>query len=182
MKQGSLKVARRYAKALISLCDERGDGEAVRAHLLAVCAALDAVPEAHALVANPTIPLDQRRAVLTAVMGACGVAGTAVNLLQLLLDKGRIQVLPAISAEFSALLDLRSGRTEAQVTSAVALSEDAKTRLQGLLVRLLGKQVVLQASVDDQLIGGLVVRVGNTVYDASVANHLARLRQALVSD
>ncbi len=182
MKQGSVKVARRYAKALVSLCDERGDGEAVRTQLQAIATALAEVAEAQAILANPSVSLEQRRSVLGVVTQACGVAGTAKDTVNLLLDKGRIGSLSDISKEFAALQDARSGRTQATVTSAVALSEAAKAHVQDLMTRLLGKQVALDAQVDAGLLGGLVVRVGNTVYDASVSNHLARLRQNLLAD
>ncbi len=182
MKQGSVKVARRYAKALVSLCDERGDGEVVRGHMQAMAVALAEVGEARAILTNPSVALEQRRAVLAAVVNACGVSGTAKDMVNLLLDKSRISSLADISKEFTALQDARSGRTQALVTSAVALGDGAKQRLQDLLGRLLGKRVALDAQVDPSLLGGLVVRVGNTVYDASVANHLARLRQTLLAD
>jgi F-type H+-transporting ATPase subunit delta len=182
MNPASFKVARRYAKALVSLCDERGDGVQARQDLDALVAVMAQNAVAAALLANPTVAIAQRKGLLGQMLDALKVQDTARNLASLLLDKGRIASLEAVSREFNALLDQRSGRTEAQVTSAVALDDAAKARLQQSLGQLLGKQVQLTAAVDPQLIGGLVVRVGNTVYDASVANHLARLRQQLVTE
>lgn len=175
----STKLARRYAKAVISLCDERGDGQAVRAALDGLVAVLGQVPEALQLLANPTVPLDQRKALLTQLLDATAVQGTARNLVQLLLDKGRIIEIAAVRQEFSALLDQQTGRVEAQVSAPIALAPEAQQRVQALLAKMLGKEVVLATQVDPALIGGLVVRIGNTVWDGSVANHLNRLRQQL---
>lgn len=181
MKTTSAKVARRYAKALVSLCDERGDGEAVRSALVQLDAVLSQVPEALELLADPTRPLDQRKQLLAEVTARTQVQGTALDFVRLLLDKGRIGELPRIAQEFGEMLDARSGRVQAEVASATALAPAAQDRLASLLQRLLGKQVVLTTRVDPELIGGLVVRVGNTVYDASIANHLTRLRHQLVT-
>lgn len=178
----STKLARRYAKAVMSLCDERGDGQTVRSALDGLVLVLGQVPEALQLLANPTVPLDQRKALLGQLLDAAAVQGTARNLVQLLLDKGRIQEIALVRQEFSTLLDQRTGRVEAQVSSPMALEPAAQQRVQALLGKLLGKQVVLVAQVDPALIGGLVVRIGNTVWDGSVSNHLDRLRQQLIAE
>ena len=177
---GSAKIARRYAKALALLCDEKGDGAEVRAQLQAVVAVLAATPDAEAFLTNPTIDVEPRRALLTALLEKSGAGTTASHVALLMLDKGRIGSLPATVAEFVALEDARSGRAEAQVTSAIALDAAAQARLAASLKRLVGKDVHLSASVDPELLGGLVVRVGNTVWDSSVRNHLDRLRHQLV--
>lgn len=178
----STKVARRYAKAVMSLCDERGDGEVVRTALDGLAAVLTQVPQALQFLGNPTMPLDQRRSLLVQLLDATAVQGTARNVVLLLLDKGRIAEILRVREEFTALLDLRTGRVEAQVSSAVELPAAVRERVQGLLGRMLGKEIVLMARVDPALIGGMVVRIGNTVWDGSVANHLNRLRQQLIAE
>lgn len=178
----STKVARRYAKAVMSLCDERGDGEVVRTALDTLAAVLTQVPQALQFLSNPTMPFDERRNLLVQLLDATAVQGTARNVVLLLLDKGRIAEILRVREEFSTLLDLKTGRVEAQVSSAVELSAAARERVQVLLGRLLGKEVVLMARVDPALIGGVVVRIGNTVWDGSVANHLNRLRQQLIAE
>lgn len=182
MKSTSSKVARRYARALLSLCDERGDGEQVRGALERLVALLDAAPEAMPFLANPTVAEEARRRLLKTVAEQASVEGTARNLVELLLDKSRIGELERIAVEFTALLDARSGRAQAEVVSAVPLSPPAQERLRGLLQQMLNKDVILRTSVDAGLLGGMVVRVGNTVYDASVRNHLDRLRHAMVTE
>ncbi len=182
MKSSSSKVARRYAKALVLLCDERGDGAAVRSQLNSLVAVLAKTPDVLGFLANPTVALEARNKILCNLLDQISAAGSARNLALLLLDKGRIAEVAGIVGEFSAMLDQRTGRVQAELVSAVAVAEASQVRLQQLLARILGKDVVLSARVDSHLIGGLMIRVGNTVYDATIANHLHRLRLRLVTD
>lgn len=176
------KVARRYAKALIALTDERGDADAVRSQLTKLEQTLLHVPDALGFLANPTVAVEPRKTALEQILTLSGAGPTAANLTRLLLDKGRIAELPAIRSEFETLLDARSGRATATVTSAVPLTAADEERLRIALHRLLHKDIAMTTAVDPSLIGGLVVRVGNRIYDASVANHLARLRHQLIAD
>jgi len=181
MKTSSSKVARRYAKAMVSLCDSRGDGEAVRAALGRLEQVLDGAPEALMFLANPTVALDARKAVLKSLLDGAKIEGSARNLVSLLLDNGRIGELRQIATAFADMLDDRSGRVQVEVVSAVALADASIQRLRALLQRMLSREVMLRATVNPDLIGGLVVHVGNTVYDASVLNHLNRLRHRMVA-
>ncbi len=179
---GSAKIARRYARALALLCDERGDAEAVRAALGKVVATLNATPDAVAFLTNPTLPHEPRKALLATLLTELAVTGTAEAFAKLVLDNGRIGELPAVLAEFAAIQDARSGRADAQLTSAVALDAAAVTRVAAAIKRLIGKDVQVTTAVDPELLGGVVVRVGNTVWDSSVRNHLNRLHNQLVTD
>lgn len=179
---GSAKIARRYARALALLCDERGDADAVRAALQQTVATLNAAPEALAFLTNPTLPHEPRTNLLATLLKELGVTGTAEAFVKLMLDNGRVGSLAATLAEFAAIQDARSGRAEAQLTSAVAMEPKAVARVAAAIKRLIGKEVQVTASVDPELLGGVVVRVGNTVWDSSVRNHLNRLHNQLVTD
>ena len=182
MKSTSSKVARRYARALALLCDERGDGATVAAALADLAKVLRAEPAALAFLADPTVPAETRRTAVVRALDGLGIAGTARAFVMVLADKRRIGDLPAIETAFAHLLDARTGRVHAHAKSAAPLGDAAVQRLKGVLERLLGKAVQLTTETDPDLLGGLVVRVGNTVYDASVRNHLNRLRHQLVHD
>lgn len=179
---GSAKIARRYARALALLTDERGDAEAVRAALTQIVAVLAATPDATAFLTNPTLPQEPRAKLLATLLEALKVTGTAESFAKLMLDNGRIASLAATAAEFAAIQDARSGRADAQLTSAAPLDAAAIARVSAAIKRLIGKDVQVTASVDPELLGGVVVRVGNTVWDSSVRNHLNRLHAQLVSD
>lgn len=176
------KVARRYAKALIALTDERGDAEQVRGQLAKLDQTLASISGALDFLSNPTVAVEPRKASLEQLLVASDAGVTTGNLARLLLDKGRFSELSAIRAEFESMLDARSGKATADVTSAAPLSTGDLERLRVALHRLLHKDVAVTTAVDPSLIGGLVVRVGNRVYDASVSNHLARLRHQLIAD
>ena len=156
---GSAKIARRYARALALLCDERGDAAAVRASLTQIVQTLEGTPEALAFLTNPTLPHEPRTALLATLLKELGVTGTAEAFTKLVLDNGRIGSLAATLAEFAAIQDARSGRADATLTSAVPLDAAAIARMAAAIKRLIGKEVQVTASVDPELLGGVVVRV-----------------------
>lgn len=102
------------------------------------------------------------------------------NLIKLLVHRHRIDLLPGITVAFSEFLDDELGRTEAEVTSARTLSTDELLAIQDHLNTRTGRTVRLRTGIDEKLIGGVVIRVGDELIDASVATRLERLRQRLV--
>jgi len=179
MKTGSSKVARRYAKAMVQLCDERGDGDTVRQDLRRVLELLAVNAEAAVFLANPVAAPDARKAVLRTLADSLKLIETTHNLLFVLLDRGRIADIAGIAREFELALQARTGRVQAEVKTAVRLEEASLAKVRANLKRLLDKEVDVVATVDPAILGGLVVTIGNTVYDASVRNHLDRLRHRL---
>ena len=107
------------------------------------------------------------------------LAKPVANLLRLLLDKGRITILPDVTDSYGELLDRHAGRTRAVAVAASPLDGAVLGRLRVVLQKKMGQKVELTARVDPTVIGGLRVEVGSKVYDATVANHLARLRERL---
>ena len=98
----------------------------------------------------------------------------------LLISRQALAILPGIVAEYSALLDERQGRLRATATSAVALSDEQRASLGALLRQVLDKEVVLEVREDSELIGGIIVKVGDQVIDGSVRTRLQHLRRQLV--
>lgn len=174
-------VARRYAQALLENCDADGSHAAVREQFAALVQLFEDTPEAARFVANPTIPETDRSKLLLDIIEKLGIAGPVGNLSRILLDRGRIGALSAIHAHFSEIIDGRTGRVAATVTSAAPLSEAARARLHAMLSKTYNKEVGLDTVVEPELIGGLVIQVGNTVWDGSVRNHFDRLRERMLS-
>lgn len=174
-------VARRYAQALLEVCDEQGSHAAVGAHFATLVKLFEDTPEAARFVANPTVTEADRQKLLADIVDKLGVAGPVGNLARLLLDRGRITALGAIHAHFTQILDGRTGRVAATVTTAAPLSESALGRVHATLSKTYNKEVALETAVDPELIGGLVIQVGNTVWDGSVRNHFVRLRERMLS-
>lgn len=174
-------VARRYATALVDLCDEKGNHEAVRKGFEGLTAVLAEVPEAAALLGNRTIALARRRELLEIMLGKLGADAIVNNTAKLLLDRGRISDLPAIVARLGEMLDARTGRVTADVVSAVTLDAATLERVRTALGKRLGREVELTASVDPAIMGGLRITVGQLVFDGTVKNHLSRLRERLTA-
>ncbi len=130
------------------------------------------------LLSNPAIPPTARVQALERIV-ADEVAGPQLNLLALMVRRGRFELLPGVIREFRRLYRLREGIVEATVTSASALEVSEVDALQERLVAITGKRVELSQAVDPTLLGGIVVRFGDQLIDGSVRGRLERMRHDL---
>jgi F-type H+-transporting ATPase subunit delta len=172
-------AARRYAEAAFEVATRDDAIETWRAELDAAAARVGDERVTRVL-SNPAIPLDQRSVALAGLLQGTASTGPS-NLIQLLLKRGRIEELPRVAAEFRRLDDRRQGITHATVTSAAALSPDEIRALTARLEQSTGGRIALDTVVDDSLLGGLIVRVGDRLIDGSVRGRLERLRNQLIS-
>jgi F-type H+-transporting ATPase subunit delta len=176
---GSSSSARRYADAAFEIGTRDGTLAAWRGELAAAAEALGEARLARAL-ANPATALASRKELLRVVLGKA-VSKPVLNLAVLLLQRGRIDLLPRVSEEFARLDDLRQGLVRATATSAAPLAEADVRALTTRLETLTGGRLDLSTSVDPSLLGGLVVRLGDRLIDGSVRGRLERLRGRLAS-
>jgi F-type H+-transporting ATPase subunit delta len=174
-----VSIARRYAKALFSLADEQGQVEQWSIGLDALGRALASSPELRETLSSPLFDKDQRRNVVAALSRSLGFGETANNFLLLLADRDRLAYLPAIIQTFRDLADARLGRVRAKVTSAVALAPEEAKRIAEKLAQAEKAEVIVEATVDPTLLGGVVAQVGSMVYDGSVRSQLEELRRAM---
>lgn len=167
-------AGRRYAEAAFELATRDGalDGWGEGLALAARFAADDSVVH---VVDNPSIPHADRLAAVARLLEGRVVPGV-LNLARLLARRGRFETLPAIAGEYSRLLNRRRGIVEAVVTSAMPLTDEETSALRARIEGMTGAAVDLRAEVDEALIGGLTVRVGDQLLDASVRGRLERLR------
>lgn len=131
--------------------------------------------------ATPSIPAEQKRAVLDAIVNREGISRQVRNFVAVLMDHHRVRYLAAIVAQFELELDARMGFTEAQITSARELGESERAALESQVQTMVGKKVRARYLRDASLLGGAVVRVGSTIYDGSVEGQLERIREAISS-
>ena len=131
------------------------------------------------VLANPAIALDQRLDAAGQVFGR--LSRPVTNLILLLVRRGRIEQLPRVAAEFRRLDDRRNGLTHATATSAAPLGADEIRAITARLEELTGDRIALETAVDPDLLGGVVVRVGDRLIDGSVRGRLERLRNQLAS-
>jgi F-type H+-transporting ATPase subunit delta len=168
---------RRYAEAAFQLAERDGSIETWRRELVA--AAAEAEGQLMPVLANPALPLEER---LKAAAGVfAGLSQPVRNLILLLVRRHRIEQLPRVAAEFVRLDDRRQGIIHATATSAAPLTDLEVRALTARLEQMTGGRIALDTDVDERLLGGLVVRVGDRLIDGSVRGRLERLRQQLVA-
>lgn len=172
-------AARRYAEAAFELAsrDDALDAWGAGLHLASQFVADERVATA---LDNPARPYADRVALLERLLKGRAPEGV-IRLAALLAERGRADRLPDVAAGFQRLLDAKRGIVEARVTSAAPLTADETRAVEAWVAKSTGKQVHLSATVDESLIGGLTVRVGDTLMDGSVRGRLERLRSELIT-
>jgi F-type H+-transporting ATPase subunit delta len=128
---------------------------------------------------NPAIPAEQKHKLLDAVVRRDGIEKPVRNLIAVLIDHRRVPFLERIIQQLEKELDARLGFAEAQVTSARELKDTERRALEGQIEKLTHKRVRARFGEDASLLGGVVVRVGSTIYDGSVKGQLERIREAI---
>ena len=173
-------VARRYASALADVVLARNEAREVQTELTIWDEMLQSNPNLGEVFANPTVALDQKRAVLNRLIKLAQPRPTTANFLKVLLQNQRLTELGEINRKFAQVLDERAGVVAATVTTARPVPEGAHERLRTTLLSLTGKQVRIDFVTDPELIGGVVTRIGSTVYDGSVRNQLQQVKEKMI--
>ena len=175
----SQTVARRYAAALADVLLAAGSPREVQDELIAWESMIQSAELLQQVFSNPTVAYEQKRALLEELIKRTKVQRPTANFLRILLKNQRLTDLGEINKRLSQVLDERSGVVAAQVTTARPVSEEIKKSLTGRLATITGKDVRLSFAIDETLIGGMVTRVGSTVYDGSIRNQLRQLELKL---
>lgn len=171
-------AARRYAKAVFELAAQEGQVEQWQRRLTRVRELFDD-PATAAVLANPTIPVEQRETVISGAPHVLDPEGT--NLARLLIESWRIADAAEIDEEFQRLADEAAGRVRATVTTAIELAARDRDRVARELSQRLGKDVNISVVVDPSIVGGMKLQYGDRVVDASVATKLEQLRRRLAA-
>jgi F-type H+-transporting ATPase subunit delta len=179
MIAGSL--ARRYARALLDIGIAKGIFEQLGKDMDELAALYSGSRDLTEALTNPVFPMARRRAVLEAVLERTQASPITRNFALLLLDRERMPYMPAIARELRVMVDERAGRVRATVTSAQPLSAAHVASIQAALEKASGKKVLLDKREDPELLGGVVARVGDVVYDGSVRTQLERMRERFLA-
>ena len=174
-------VANRYAKALASLATTEKDARKIQQELGKFGSLLRKNAELRQVLVSPAISLEKRKAVLGAVITRLKLTKISSNFLQVLLDNFRMEILEEIATAFKRLSEERLGIVRVEVKAADPLTEAQQKALQKSFEKITSLKVELAVSQDPTLLGGMVARVGSTVYDGSLKNQLAQLSEQLVS-
>jgi F-type H+-transporting ATPase subunit delta len=172
-------VARRYAAALADVVIARGEERQVQEELSAWEQMMQANEALLEVFRNPTVPYEQKRKVLTALIARTRALPTTANFLQVLLQNQRLPDLGEINKRFAQVLDERSGVVSAEVMTARPVPQSSQQALRAKLSAMTGKDVRLSFKTDEELIGGMVTRIGSTIYDGSVRNQLQLAKEKL---
>lgn len=177
MITGSL--SRRYAKAVLEMGLANGNLDAMGADLRSMAKAMKDSAELVTVLTNPAIRRADRRRVLDALLTRINAQQHTKNLVYLLLDGERLSSLEGISREVDSMIEARSGKVTAEVTSARPLDPAQLSQITAALEKMSGKKVEVHRKEDPALLGGVVAKVGDVVYDGSLRTQLSALRDSL---
>ena len=174
-------IARRYSTALADSVLASGQTEIVKAELGALGEIFVHGSDLRTVFSNPAIAHSIKEKVLDGLIAKAQPSKTTANFLKVLLQNGRLADLGDINERFAAVLEERGGRITAEITSARELPESERVEFEKNLQKLTGKQVSVNYEINKDIIGGVVTRIGSTVYDGSVKTKLENLREQLVN-
>ena len=172
-------VARNYAEALFELGQRAGSADRYADLMDAVAAAVETTPRVQAVLMSPRVPKSEKSRILGAAMK--DAPRDFVLFLQALVKRGRHKILREIAHEYMALLDQELKRVRAGVTLARKPDEKLRRTIEELLSRQMEKQVIAAYSVDPEILGGAIIRVGERVLDGSLRRRMTRLRRQLLA-
>ena len=171
-----------YANALADIALEQGAGEAAQKQLREFGAAFEESAELRSFLGSPSVTREAKHGVVEKLVARLGSSRIIRNFLYVIVDNQRTHMLPEILVAFDLVIRQRRGVAEADVASATEMNETQKKELLQTLERLSGKKIEAKYSLDPKLLGGAVVRIGDTIYDGSLRSRLNQLRARLTAE
>jgi len=172
------RLAKRYAKALFSLGQEDGNFDQYGRDLIEFEEFCRQNADFRRVIANPVFAVEDRKRILQAVLEKSSFSDMVKNFLYLLLEKDRLGAIESITEYYSKLTDDISNIARAEIIAARPLKEEALERIERSLERLTSKKIRSELKEDQDLIGGIVVRIGDMVLDGSVKAQLEGLKES----
>lgn len=172
-------MAGRYASALFDLARENGDIDAVAEELRQLQALIDESADLRLLLRSPLFSREDQKKAMAAVVEAAGLSNLVGNLIGVVAANRRLFALEDIIRAYRALVSVHRGEITAEVTSAQPLNEENRAAVEKALRDAVGSAVVVETSVDPELLGGMIVRVGSRMVDSSLQTKLQRLQLAM---
>lgn len=171
------KAASRYAKSLIDLSQEQNALEEIKNDMVLLDQVIDSNPELEAILKNPIVPLDKKAGILDNIFGA-KVHAVTKAFLKLVVSKGRSAILFGTAKAFITQYNANKGIVTADVSSAVGLTEANRAEIVAIVKKETGaNEVVIKEKINDKLIGGFILRVGDRQFDASILHGLNKLKK-----
>ncbi len=173
-------VARRYAQALLDLGSETGTLDTLVDEIGAAADAWEVSPDFRNAIENPLVAHDAKKAVVGDVADRIGAGSVTRSTLLVLVDRRRMKTLPYVARTLRELADARKGVVRAEVTTAAPLSDAYYEKLRAKLEKMTGLKIVIDRAIDPALIGGVIARIGDRIFDGSLRTRLDTLRSALL--
>ena len=175
-------ISSRYARALVEVVlEQKLDADVAREQLNSFAEAVRESVDLRRVWESPAVPAKQKRAVLDAIVGQMQAFKAIRNFMAVIIDHRRIPILDDIVRQFGVELDAQLGFVEAEISSARQLSTEEMRGLESQVERLTGKKVRARYASDPGLLGGVMVRVGSTIYDGSIRGQLEKMKQELMT-
>lgn len=171
-------VSKRYASALFDIAFEEGSYEKVKEELDFVLACLEEEPQLYQLLKSPLITVLEKKDVVSAIFKD-KLSQEVYNFLRIIIDKGRESYIEGIVKEYRTLVDTAKNKVEAVAITAIPMDKEDLLKLQVNLSMTSGKNIQLQNHVDPEIIGGVLVKIGDKVIDGTIRNRLARMEEEL---
>ena len=172
-------LAKRYATALVEIAQEQNALDKYAADLDALSKLVEESRDFREVLINPVFTKEDKKKIAGPVLQKMGADPMVINFVYLLIDRKRIEQLTGIEKAFRAKVDEIRGITRGQVTSAEPLEQAELAQLTEKLANITGKQVIVTTKVDPTLIGGLVAKVGDMVFDGTIRTQLNQLKESL---
>jgi F-type H+-transporting ATPase subunit delta len=178
LKSASLQ----YANALADIALAQGAAEPAAKQLNDFGAAYAQSVELRTFLASPAVTVEEKHEVIEKIAARLGASKIIRNFLFVITDHRRTQLIPEVLVMFQQVIRQRQGVAEALISSAVELSATQKKELAATLTKLTGKKIETKYSLDPALLGGAVVRIGDTIYDGSLRSRLNEMRSRLAAE
>ena len=169
------RAAIRYAKAVLSLAQDQKTTDVVNDDMKLMVNTITASNELRDVLNSPVVSSSIKKSALLEIFK--GINPLTVNAIDTLIANKRIALLPEVAKQYSILLDRLKGSELATVTTALPLTDDLKVKVLAKVKALTGKEVAVENIIDEDILGGFILRVGDLQYDASIANQLGKLKR-----
>jgi F-type H+-transporting ATPase subunit delta len=173
------KLSRRYAKALFNLGQQDGAYLKYGIELNELVSCYNESADFRHVISSPIFTVEARKKILNAVLNKCGFSEMIRNFVNLLMDKNRIKYLESINECYSMLTDEASNISRAEITTAMPLKKDTLNRLVKTFEVLISRSIRAEVKEDPAIIGGIIVKIGDTFWDGSIRAQIEGLRESL---
>jgi len=171
------RAAQRYAKAILSLAKDKNSAEAVNSDMQTISATVKNSGDLENMLTSPVVRKSIKKSALLEIFK--DLNGVTVGAMDILLDNDRINILHIVAKQYTMMFNAMNNIQHAKVTTAIPLDAELETIIMAKVKELTGNDAILENVIDESIIGGFVLRVGDLQYDASVARNLDRLKRQL---